>query len=409
MRVVAPLTLVSFIMFLFPSDLPAQWQQRALSGRSVHGLLTNGNLSYAGTDTAGFFISTDDGTSWTQRNNGLTNNFVRTFALSGSNLFAGTLGAAGVYLTTNNGVNWTIASSGIANQAIHALTFNGATLLAASNGSGVYTSTDNGTSWQPSDSGLSDLSVHALLATGGRIFAGAGSTSISGGVFISTDNGASWSLPITSPTNIRSLATNGTGIFAATNGAGVYKSTDNGASWSPANTNLTNALVRVIISSGVNLFAGTNGGGVYLSTNSGASWSQINQGLTSLSILSLATNSTTLYAGTQTGGVWTRPLSQVVAVGEPGSSAPTSFTLDQNYPNPFNPTTTLSFSIPTSSFVLLRVFDVLGREVATLVNETKAAGRYSVDWNAAGHPSGLYFYRLSANGKTGLKRMMLLK
>ena len=409
MRPVMLLTLVSVIMFFHPTELRAQWQLRALNGQSVHALLTNGGLSYAGTDTAGFFISTDDGTTWTQRNGGLTNNFVRTFALSGSNLFAGTLGLAGVYLTTNNGANWTIANSGITNQAIHALAFNGATLLAGSNGSGVYKSTDNGASWQPSNTGLSDLSVHALLVTGGRAFAGAGSTSITGGVFISTDNGATWSLPATSPTNIRSLATNGTGIFAATNGAGVFKSTDNGATWSAANNLLTNMLVRVIIASGANLFAGTNGGGVYLSTNSGASWSQINTGLTNLSILSLATNSTTLYAGTQTGGVWTRPLSQVVAVNEPGASVPTSFTLEQNYPNPFNPTTTLSFTIPSSSFVNLKVFDVLGSEVATLVNEPKAAGRYSVDWNAAGLSSGLYFYRLSANRKTELKKMMLLK
>jgi photosystem II stability/assembly factor-like uncharacterized protein len=409
MRSLVLSVLVSVIMLLPPTELRAQWQLRALNGRSVHALLTNGGFSFAGTDTAGFFISTDDGSTWTRRNSGLTNNFVRTFALSGSNLFAGTLGPAGVYLTTNNGVNWTIANSGITNQTIHALAFNGATLLAGSNGSGVYKSTDNGASWQPSNTGLSDLSVHALLVASGRAFAGTGSTSTTGGVFISTDNGATWSLPATSPTNIRSLATNGIGLFAATNGAGVYKSTDNGATWSAANTGLTHMSVRVIISSGANLFAGTNGGGVYLSTNSGANWSQINTGLTSLSILSLATNSTTLYAGTQTGGVWTRPLSQVVAVDEPGVSAPTSFTLEQNYPNPFNPTTMLSFTIPSSSLVTLKVFDVLGREVATLVNEDKAAGRYSVDWNAASYASGLYFYRLSANGITELKKMMLLK
>jgi len=409
MRSVMLLTLVCVIMFLRSTELRAQWQLRALDGRSVHALLTNGGLSYSGTDTAGFFISTNDGTSWTQRNNGLTNNFVRTFALSGSNLFAGTLGPAGVYLTTNNGANWTITNSGITNQAIHALASNGVTLLAGSNGSGIYKSTDNGASWQPSNTGLSDLSVHALLVTGGRVFAGAGSTSITGGVFISTDDGATWSLPATSPTNIRSLATNGTGVFAATNGAGIFKSTDNGATWSGANTGLTNALVRVITANGINLFAGTNGGGVYLSTNSGTNWSQINTSLTNLSVLSLATNSTTLYAGTQNGGVWTRPLSQVVAVDEPATSAPTSYTLEQNYPNPFNPTTTLSFTIPSSSFVNLKVFDVLGSEVATLVNESKAAGIYSVDWNAASYPSGLYFYLLSANNNTELKKMMLLK
>jgi photosystem II stability/assembly factor-like uncharacterized protein len=404
MKSVLLLAFLSLVILFHPTELQAQWQLRGLNGQNVHSLYANGNLTYAGTQTSGFYISTDNGVSWTQQNNGLTNSHVKTFALSGSNLFAGTNGPAGVYLTTNNGGNWVIVNSGISNTSIHALEFNGTILLAGSNGGGVFQSTDNGATWLASINGLSNLAVHALLVAGNRVFAGT-----DGGVFLSTNNGANWSLPATSPGNLRSLATRGSDIFAAANGTGVFKSTDNGDTWFAANGGLTNTSVRVIISSGINLFAGTNGGGVYLSTNSGTSWSQINAGLDSLSILSLTSNSTTLYAGAQTGGVWTRPLSQVVAVDESGPATPTSFSLKQNYPNPFNPTTTLSFAIPSSSFVTLKVFDVLGREVATLVNETKAAGIHFVDWNAVGHPSGLYFYRLSANGITELKKMMLLK
>jgi hypothetical protein len=75
---------------------------------------------------------------------------------------------------------------------------------------------------------------------------------------------------------------------------------------------------------------------------------------------------------------------------------PNTFSLEQNYPNPFNPTTVISFSVGTYSYTSLRVYDLLGREVATLVSETLSAGTYSRQWNADGMPSGMYLYRLSA-------------
>ncbi len=387
----------------------AQWQLRALSGANVHSLRTNGTLTYGGTEASGFHVSTDDGASWTQQNNGLTSNFVKTFAVSGSNLFAGTNGPAGAYMTTNNGANWSIANSGLTNTAVHALALNGGTLLAGTNGGGVFISTNNGGTWLASNTGLTTLSVHGLLVAGGRVFAGTGSASTEGGVFLSIDNGASWSRPATSPNNIRSLAALGTDIFASTNGTGVYRSTDNGATWAAVNTGLTTQTVRTIISQGGALFAGTNGGGVYLSTNSGTNWLQINTGLTSLSILCLAANSTTLYAGTQTGGIWTRPLSQVVAVNEQPIGQPAGFTLAQNYPNPFNPATIISYQLATNGFVTLMVFDVLGNEVATLVNGNVEAGVHVVQFDARSLASGFYTYRLTAGGTTLTKNMLLMK
>ena len=78
---------------------------------------------------------------------------------------------------------------------------------------------------------------------------------------------------------------------------------------------------------------------------------------------------------------------------------PTSYALGQNYPNPFNPTTTIQYDIPASGsqkLVTLKVYDVIGREVATLVNETKVAGSYQVTFNASRIASGVYFYKLTA-------------
>ena len=89
--------------------------------------------------------------------------------------------------------------------------------------------------------------------------------------------------------------------------------------------------------------------------------------------------------------------------------APSVFSLSQNYPNPFNPTTTISYQLPENSFVTLKVYDILGREVATLLNEYKPAGKYEVDFNAAALPSGVYFYQIKAGNYTAIKKMILLR
>ena len=86
-----------------------------------------------------------------------------------------------------------------------------------------------------------------------------------------------------------------------------------------------------------------------------------------------------------------------------------SYQLEQNYPNPFNPYTTIKYSIPTQSFVQLKVYDVLGNEVETLVDEEKSIGSYTVSFNASNIPSGVYFYSLNAGDFTQTKKMILMK
>jgi hypothetical protein len=99
----------------------------------------------------------------------------------------------------------------------------------------------------------------------------------------------------------------------------------------------------------------------------------------------------------------------VTSVESNNSEIPSSFELEQNYPNPFNPSTTINYSIPASSFVTLKLYDVLGNEIANLVNEEKEAGRYSVEFNATTLPSGIYFYRLQAGSFVETKKMVLMK
>jgi flagellar hook assembly protein FlgD len=96
------------------------------------------------------------------------------------------------------------------------------------------------------------------------------------------------------------------------------------------------------------------------------------------------------------------------------ANIPGSFTLGQNYPNPFNPTTTISFSLPQRSNVRLDIYDILGKQVATLINETRAAGNWNIEWNGLDRygrhiASGVYFYRLEAGSFMSVKKMVMLK
>jgi hypothetical protein len=106
---------------------------------------------------------------------------------------------------------------------------------------------------------------------------------------------------------------------------------------------------------------------------------------------------------------WNQNLGYITGIIPVSSTVPTEFNLKQNYPNPFNPVTKISFDIPKTGMVTLRIYDVLGKEVKTLVNEVKNAGSYLVDFDGSSFASGTYFYRLESNGFISTKKMMLIK
>ena len=85
------------------------------------------------------------------------------------------------------------------------------------------------------------------------------------------------------------------------------------------------------------------------------------------------------------------------------------FELKHNYPNPFNPTTKIKYSIPNRSKVIMKVYDILGKEIETLVNEEKRAGSYEINWHASKLSSGVYFYQLKAGEFIQTKKMILLR
>jgi len=99
----------------------------------------------------------------------------------------------------------------------------------------------------------------------------------------------------------------------------------------------------------------------------------------------------------------------VLGIEDQSNEIPSQFILEQNYPNPFNPSTTIHFSVPSSEYVTINVFDVLGNEIATLVNEEKPVGTYEITWYAANLPSGIYFYKIQSGPFVETKKMILIK
>ena len=108
------------------------------------------------------------------------------------------------------------------------------------------------------------------------------------------------------------------------------------------------------------------------------------------------------------GGVYKSQISIVPSVSNYNKNVK-SFELSQNYPNPFNPSTKISWQVPVGSWQTLKIYDVLGNEVATLVDEYKPAGTYEMTWYAEGLPSGVYFYQLLTNEFVETMKMILMK
>jgi len=103
------------------------------------------------------------------------------------------------------------------------------------------------------------------------------------------------------------------------------------------------------------------------------------------------------------------PTGNIIGIQQISTEIPKVFLLSQNYPNPFNPTTIVNYSIPKDGFVNLRVFDINGREVFVLVNQNQKAGTHEITFDAFNLSSGIYFYKLEANGYSDIKKMIVLK
>jgi hypothetical protein len=364
----------------------------------VLSLAMDGNNIIAGTDGNGVYLSSNNGTNWIPRYYGLGNNSqIWSLVSSGTKTYAGTY-YDGVYISNNNGLNWT--KTGLDSLWVTSLFISGSNLIAATE-NGMFYTTDEGINWI--SPGLDSIYFFAIAKSGLNLYAGA----YNHGLIMSSNNGINWAnrnlnYPVSSLTGTANI------IFAGTCSGYIYRSTNNGLNWvNVFNTN--NNSILSMVSSGVNIIASSNNN-IYVSTNNGDIWTLRNEGLSGTGyIYSLLIFNGYVYAGTYGSSVWRRPLSEVIGIKNLSTEMPENHSLFQNYPNPFNPSTNIKFQINKSGYVTLKVFDILGKEVTTLVDEKQSPGIYEVSFDGSVFPSGVYYYVLETGNYKETKKMLMIK
>ncbi len=390
-----------FFVIILLSISNAQWVKTNCQAAGVHAITIMGNDIYVGAYN-GVFLSTDKGSSWSEINNGLSYLNISSIAIKDSNIFLGLNGGSGVYQYSMKVNKWDLV--GLSNSDVRSLLFYNNILIAGCD-EGVYLSTDYGSTWnlKLDLNGGSLGNCEALASIGTHIFAGINGDN---DMYVSKDNGENWTLSDSGLSNTRiwSLTANDSLLFTGSNG-GVFYSSNFGNLWQ--NIGFPNIQIVSLLALNDKLFVGSNNG-LFLSTDLGKSWSEIDSGLFNY-VRAIAADSSDIFVGSG-GGVWKRPLSEMITgINETKNNLPIIFSLAQNYPNPFNPTTIINYSLLKASFITVKVYDMLGRKVATLVNEEKKAGNYSVNFNAGSLASGIYFYRMQAGQFVDTKKLILLK
>lgn len=255
------------------------------------------NLRSFSLTAAVILLSTATTGQWVQTN-GPYGCGAMALAASASHLFAGIRGG-GVYHSTNNGTTWTPVNSGLTNFFLYSLLLEGTDLFAGTEEGGVFRSTDYGAHWSVMNEGLTDDYVYALGAFGTHLFAGTRR-----GVFVSTDRAASWTAVNAGFTGhcVFAFAVSGTRLYAGT-GAGCYLSNDSGATWSNVSAGLPFDSIHALAVMEPYVFAATRGLGVFRSSNNGGQWEWVSADFSWLIGLALASDSTVLYVGTFGGGI----------------------------------------------------------------------------------------------------------
>lgn len=460
------------------SDNGGNWSLRnnGLRGYSIRTIAFDASDHiFAGAHCSGIFHSTDDGTSWEAMNNGLRYTEILSLAVSPTTgmIVAGSH-CGGVFRSSDYGDNWEWA--GLPGAQVATLTANSSGrffvgvarfLLIETQGDIYYA--DDGITWQkvtPDDDAYFSFAINSA----GHIYAGTGfyqyvfpfSINDYGDIYRSTNNGGNWSRVASklddfvyalavepngrvyagtaegvyrsagenwhklNSYNTRSLVVdplNPNIIIAGTSG-GIWRSVDGGDTWTLVRSMPNNFTWSLVAHPEGEIFAGTQTSGVLRSIDSGVTWAPINTGLTNMNVNSLAIHhsSRKIFAGTNRRGVSRLELRTSVVETQSTNGTPKAFALHTNTPNPFNPSTTIHYDLSQTVEAKLKIFDITGRHVRTLVNQHQQAGRYAVIWdgrNEQGQPvaSGTFLYQLRVidpvKGGTGnfvqTRRMALVR
>lgn len=337
--------------------------------------------------------------------------------------------SGGIFKTTDAGLNWTkqtTAFQGLGGHpnVIHFFDANNGVCVGNPRGGywEIYTTTSGGTNWIRVDSANIPPPLFGELGIEQRVINGEVTTfwfqTFSNSLYKTTNRGYTWSVAY----NVCGSTGFGFAFKDSLNGLAVdyfpinamSRTLDGGETWTPLplDTVFSNLSTFYIAYA-----KGTNGSYVITShspgipgsaytTDDGNTWTYINN-------LPLGPAAFSDWNTGWTGGIndtiWKWNSAILVTSVKEVAGTVDNFLLEQNYPNPFNPSTTIRYSIPTSEFVKLKVYDVLGNEVATLVNEEKPAGSYEVEFQATELSSGIYFYKLQSGNFVETKKMLLLK
>ncbi len=388
---------------------------KALTSQVIRSLVsTTSGVLLVGTEGDGIFLSTDQGETWSIPASGLGSESVWTLARDSSgHVFAGT--STGIYRSSDGGSNWAsvygIPPGDAGGFIISIAAGPDGFIYAAERDYRLLRSTDAGLSWQTLTNAPTDRSYYPIIATRDNVIV---LGTLLGGLYRSTDSGLSW-LPadnlggMTSASIYSMVADYAGDVFAGGSVTSppfysLYKSTDQGRVWNACL--MSGDIYALAANSRDAIFAGGDiSGGVFRSLDAGASWLAI--GPLNATALSVDPQGF-LYAGGG-GGYLHRSSESTTGVGPGSRVIPLATAMSQNYPNPFNPKTVVSYQLSVVSSVRLVVYDILGREVAVLVNERKAPGTYSVEFDASNLASGVYLYRLSAGTYIETRKMVLMK
>jgi photosystem II stability/assembly factor-like uncharacterized protein len=450
MKTFISLSICFLISSFYPglvSTVQAQWHLQGVAtgigiGPSISVYSPTGVVVAGGPyATPKVFISTNSGVNWTNISGNLSGTELGcVWAVDSNLIFAGDVGAPGynggnakVWKTTNGGQNWSVILSTGGNHGY----FNGIVFSRTNPMIGIAMSdpaysndhyylaktTDGGSTWfTQTSTPTGDAGYFGSVICIDNLFYGFGVNGTPPRVIFTTNGGTSW---ITMIAGLQSSYVSGfafssdksTGLISNISIPVISRSTDGGSSWTTFNTGLSISsgyVSRLIWVYGANDCYLTSqfgiNGCVGKSTDGGASWTVMNtDNISNLVDINL------FYDGSMVYAYAINQYDQVIKLEDPtgvqtvNSNVPSEYKLGQNYPNPFNPSSKIRFSLPKADFVSLTVFDLLGREVTSLIKEELKPGTYEVEWDASNYPSGVYFYKLTSGDYTETKKMMLVK
>ena len=357
--------------------------------------------------------TTDGGEVWLQKQSGTSHELFSIFFINENIGWAA--GREGTILkSTDGGEDWQPQVTNTINvfRSVYFINTNSGWAV-GQNGTILHT-TDGGQNWQPQSSGITNY-LHQVFFTDN--YNGWIGTLYNGNILRTTDGGTNWQLVSTpSQYDIYSVYfTDSNTGWIATSDIEVYKTTDGGTTWLEQYHDQSpqyGALTDIFFLNQNEGWAVGSHGIIISTTNGGNIWNEQISGVPNYLTSVRFTDSQNGWVVGKEGMILkaiTGNVTEINASDNNDANIPSEFNLFDNYPNPFNPVTTISFQIPKSSFVSLKIYDVIGTEITTLVSENLLGGNYKFDWDAGNLASGIYLYRLQSENFTSTKKMILLR